>query len=732
MIQPFFMYIQTEERGEIPMELFKLFGTIAISNSEANDAIDETTGKAASAQKKLGSVFGTVGKIALGAGKVIAAGIGATATAFTALGASAVKYNAEMEQYNTSFEVMLGSEEKALALVADLKEKAAKTPFEMSDLANTTQLLLNYGLTAEQATEKMMMLGDIAQGDAEKMGRVANAYGQMSSAGKVSLEDVKQMIEAGFNPLQEISESTGESMESLYDRISKGTISVDEITASMTRATSEGGKYFQSMEKQSQTFSGRLSTLKDTIDSKLGEAFAGVSDILSEKVLPLFTTLAEKYIPKLGGVVEQILPPVTTMAEAALPLILDTVESLLPMFVQIVQNILPLMVSIMGSVLPIVIQLVSTVLPILIKVLEMIMPSLSQIISTLLPALLEIIMPILELLTPIIQLLQPILDLVVALLSPIMQILGILKPIIQLVLGVLTPIIALINEALTPLVDAVMLVVNTLLDALMPILDVLISLVGAVLQPVLAALMPILSTLLMALTPILEMVAVLLSELLIPLIPVIEWLANVIATTLGNSITAFLPMIESLMDIFVNLLDFIIGVFTGDWEKAWNGIVNMFKGIVNLIPEYFEAIMNNLIGMINGVIEGINSVGGKIGFDLLPTIPNLDLPPLLEEGGVLEKGQMGFLEGNGAEAVVPLHNNRKWIANVAKDMQSQGIGSEGIDYDKLTQCFVKALQTVAPELRSNVTVEGDAKGMFKTIQKQAKVFKDTTGQGAFA
>ena len=113
------------------------------------------------------------------------------------------------------------------------------------------------GFSADEAMDKMMMLGDISQGSAEKMSRIATAYGQMSSAGKVSLEDVKQMIEAGFNPLQEISESTGESMASLYDRISKGTISVDEITASM-RATYEGGKYFQSMEKQSQTFGTHL------------------------------------------------------------------------------------------------------------------------------------------------------------------------------------------------------------------------------------------------------------------------------------------------------------------------------------------------------------------------------------------------------------------------------------------------------------------------------------------
>lgn len=197
-----------------------------------------------------------------------------------------VKYNATIEQYQTSFEVMTGSAEKAEQIVQQLTKIGAETPFEMTGLADTTQLLMNYGFTADDALDKMMMLGDISQGSAEKMNRIAMAYGQMSSAGKVQLEDVKQMIEAGFNPLQEISQTTGESMESLYDRISKGTISVDEITASMERSTSAGGKYFQSMEKQSQTVSGQLSTLKDNAMQMLGSLTSGISGVLGEDILP--------------------------------------------------------------------------------------------------------------------------------------------------------------------------------------------------------------------------------------------------------------------------------------------------------------------------------------------------------------------------------------------------------------------------------------------------------------
>lgn len=237
------------------------------------------------------SKLGGIAKKGVG---VAVAAVGAVTAALGAGVVAGVKYNASIESYQTSFEVMTGSAEKAAEVIDKLKKVGAETPFELPDLADTTQLLMNYGFSADEAMDSMMMLGDISQGSAEKMSRIATAYGQMSSAGKVSLEDVKQMIEAGFNPLQEISESTGESMASLYDRISKGTISVDEITASMQRATSEGGKYFQSMEKQSQTFSGLISTLKDNAQQLLGEVVKPISDGLTGSLLPAAISAIEQ------------------------------------------------------------------------------------------------------------------------------------------------------------------------------------------------------------------------------------------------------------------------------------------------------------------------------------------------------------------------------------------------------------------------------------------------------
>ena len=218
---------------------------------------------------------------------------------FASVAEKGISYNAQLEQMQTSFEVMTGSAEKAAEVVERLRTMGAETPFEMTDLASTTNLLMQYGFTADEAIDRMTMLGDIAQGNAEKMNSVALGYAQMSSAGKVNLVDIKQMINAGFNPLQEISERTGESMASLYDRISKGTISVDEITESMRAATSEGGKFYQSMEKQSQTLNGQLSTLKDNADQLLGSLTEGMSEELRDQILPfaneMISSLQEAY-----------------------------------------------------------------------------------------------------------------------------------------------------------------------------------------------------------------------------------------------------------------------------------------------------------------------------------------------------------------------------------------------------------------------------------------------------
>lgn len=250
------------------------------------DDLSKKMGDADGASKNLNGGFtvlkGTMANLASQA-------ISKVVDGFKSLVGGAVDYQKSMEYYTTSFTVMTGSADKASETVKKLADIGAKTPFDMPQLADATSLLMNFGFNADDAVDSMMMLGDISQGSADKLDSISRAYGKMSSAQKVSLEDINMMIDAGFNPLQEISEHTGESMQSLYDRISKGKMSVDEITESMKRSTSEGGKYFQSMDAQSQTLDGRLSTLSDTVNSKLGEALQPILQKAADEWLPNIT-----------------------------------------------------------------------------------------------------------------------------------------------------------------------------------------------------------------------------------------------------------------------------------------------------------------------------------------------------------------------------------------------------------------------------------------------------------
>ena len=284
------------------MELFKIFGTIAVNYGEAVDDLNKIKEEAKKTSDGLDDVDDSAQELSNGGftvlkgaiANLVAEGFHKLCDAIGDFIGDGVEYYKSIEQYATSFETMTGSAEKAAEMTQRLQEIGASTPFELPQLADTTQLLMNYGFTADDAINKMTMLGDISQGNADKMSRIAMAYGQMSSAGKVHLEDVKQMIEAGFNPLQEISESTGETMESLYDRISKGTLSVDEITAAMERSTAEGGKYFGAMDAQSETLTGRLSTLKDTANESISNILGPLLEKAADEWLPAVTEAMSK------------------------------------------------------------------------------------------------------------------------------------------------------------------------------------------------------------------------------------------------------------------------------------------------------------------------------------------------------------------------------------------------------------------------------------------------------
>ena len=198
---------------------------------------------------------------------------------------SGVEYNATMQSYLTNFKVMLGSEEQAAEKLAEIRKMAASTPFSLDDLTSGTQTLLQFGIAVDDTTGVLQQLGDISLGNADKLQTLVRAYGKMSSAQKVTLENVNMMIDAGFNPLNQICTATGESMADLYKRISDGKVSFAELESAVASATSQGGQFYNGMLEASQTFSGRMSTLKDNVSALTGELTGGLFEALGELVV---------------------------------------------------------------------------------------------------------------------------------------------------------------------------------------------------------------------------------------------------------------------------------------------------------------------------------------------------------------------------------------------------------------------------------------------------------------
>lgn len=182
----------------------------------------------------------------------------------------------------------------------DIQKFAAATPFDSAQLAAATSTMLGFGVSQEKVMGSMKMLGDIALGNGDRLQSLSLAFAQVTATGKLTGQDLLQMVNAGFNPLEAIAAKTGRSMVDLKDAMSKGQISVGMVEDAMKSATSEGGRFFNGMEQASKTFSGVMSTLRDNVGITLA-AIAGFSngEVVEGGMIDLLTRGMAKLMPVL-------------------------------------------------------------------------------------------------------------------------------------------------------------------------------------------------------------------------------------------------------------------------------------------------------------------------------------------------------------------------------------------------------------------------------------------------
>ena len=196
-----------------------------------------------------------------------------------------IKKGMEADLQQTNITTLLkGDVEKAKALYAQLSDYGVKTPYDKAGLIEAQKTMMSFGLSSEFAFGKLKNIGDIAMGDAQKMKSLSLAFAQATSAGKLQGQDLLQMINAGFNPLQVISERTGESMAKLKERMSKGGISAQELAQAFEWATDKQGLFYQGAEKAGETLSGKFNKMMDSIIELALKVYEAISPILSPLV----------------------------------------------------------------------------------------------------------------------------------------------------------------------------------------------------------------------------------------------------------------------------------------------------------------------------------------------------------------------------------------------------------------------------------------------------------------
>jgi tape measure domain-containing protein len=222
-----------------------------------------------------GGMLGMMGGGAMMKAALPMAAFAAVGAAAIAGGAKIISMGADLETTRVQFQTFLGDAERGNALMGQLDNFANFTPFTNDQVTKAGRTLLSFGFGADEIVPTLKTLGDISAGTGKDLSELGVIFGQIKGAGRLMGGDLLQLINAGFNPLQVMSEKTGRTMGQLKDDMSKGAISFDMVKDAFKAATSEGGLFNNMTEKLSKTFSGRMSTLKGKVSlafSQLGES----------------------------------------------------------------------------------------------------------------------------------------------------------------------------------------------------------------------------------------------------------------------------------------------------------------------------------------------------------------------------------------------------------------------------------------------------------------------------
>lgn len=263
----------TQEQANARLSVKKLRDEYELYKNDGKQVVETNEGIAISWQKAL-AVIGGAGVL-------------------KALGSEIIRVRGEFQSMQTTIETMVGKD-MAGQLIPQIKELAKISPLTMSDMVGAEKMMLGFNIQAEDTIKYLKAISDISMGESSKFNSLTLAFSQMSAAGKLMGQDLNQMINAGFNPLQIISEKTGKSIATLKDEMSKGAVSAEMVQQAFIDATSAGGKFYNMSENASKTINGQLSMMQDALDSVFNELGTKSESVIMDGI-QMTTSLIQNY-----------------------------------------------------------------------------------------------------------------------------------------------------------------------------------------------------------------------------------------------------------------------------------------------------------------------------------------------------------------------------------------------------------------------------------------------------
>lgn len=649
--------------------------------------------------------------------------IGVTAP-LTALATAGVKYNATMESYLANLTTLLGgNQQEAQKLLDTLKEMANTTPYEATDLVKATQKMMAFGISADDSLKYLQMLGDIAMGDANKMDSLTLAFSQISASGRASMEDINQMIDQGFNPLTVIAEKTGESMADLRDRVSAGQVSFEEIAGAFQTATSEGGTFYQSMDKASQTTEGKISSLKDAFSSALGSMTEALLPFVTDavdgftKIANWFSSLdsnGKKIVLTLAGIAMAIGPVtagITKLIQTGQNIkkvvnlikkweLATKLQTVAQKALNLVMNTNPLILivtAIMAVVAGLVLlyqkcewfrNAVNAVFEFVIGVVQKVIDFFKNNWQTILLFILNPFAGVFKLLYDKFEGFRNFVNTIVEAIKNFFV--GLFNKIVEIVK---VPI-EFIKNAFLVLVAIVATIAENIYNVVSSVIQRILTVIGAIASWIYTnVLLPVFNFFSSVFTAIYNTIVGFINMVISVFSTIASWIYNNVLLPIFNF---FSSIFNGIWNVISNVIGWIKNGFSAaaDFVKtAFNNVKNFITNIFSTVANIIKAPINGIITIINKVLKGLNKikvpdwvpgVGGKgINF---PMIPKLSVGT----NYVVSEGLAYLHEG---EAVVPKkynpavggfgNYNQPIYVNIVADM----------DVNKFGKAFVRDIKT---------------------------------------